>query len=82
MQRSLKLEAAPPSSRHRCRWALKLEAAQSRSLVPSMAGRMAATYTVDLPRVTEALRLLRAPQSVATALVLGEILGPPKCRRR
>src|SRR5205085_5174277 len=53
----------------------------ARTLVPSMAGRMAASYAVDLPRVNEALNLLRSRQSAATALVLQEILGPPKCRR-
>lgn len=54
----------------------------ARTLVPSMAGRMAASYSVDLPRVNEALNLLRSRQSAATALVLKEILGPPKCRRQ
>jgi hypothetical protein len=53
----------------------------ARTLVPSMAGRMAASYSVELPRVNEALNLLRSRQSAATALVLKEILGPPKCRR-
>src|SRR5262245_61099032 len=53
----------------------------ARTLVPSMAGRIAASYSVDLPRVTEALNLLRSRQSAATALVLKEILGPPKCRQ-
>ena len=53
----------------------------ARTLVPSMAGRVAASYSVDLPRVNEALNLLRSRQSAATALVLKEILGPPKCRR-
>jgi hypothetical protein len=53
----------------------------ARTLVPSMAGRMAATYAIDLPRVNEALSLLRSRRSAATALVLKEILGPPKCRR-
>ena|SRR5438105_10029963 len=33
------------------------------------------------PGVTAALHLLRAPRTVAAALVLQEILGPPKCRR-
>jgi len=53
----------------------------ARTLVPSKAGRMAASYAVDLPRVSEALNLLRSRQSAATAMVLNEILGPPKCRR-
>src|SRR5438046_5753271 len=41
----------------------------ARTLVPSMAGRMAASYAVDLPRVKEALNLLRSRQSAATAVV-------------
>src|SRR5947209_5239148 len=49
----------------------------ARTLVPSMAGRMAESYAIDLPRVNEALKLLRSRQSAATALVLREILGPP-----
>jgi len=53
----------------------------ARTLVPSMAGRIAASYSIDLPRVNEALKLLRSRQSAATALVLKEILGPPKCRQ-
>jgi hypothetical protein len=53
----------------------------ARTLVPSMAGRVAASYSVDLPRVNEALNLLRSRHSATTALVLKEILGPPKCRQ-
>jgi len=32
--------------------------------------------------IAEVLPLLRSPQSLAKAIVLQEILGPPKCRRR
>jgi hypothetical protein len=53
----------------------------ARTLVPSMAGRMAESYTIDLPRVNEALTLLRSRKSAAIALVLKEILSPPKCRQ-
>jgi hypothetical protein len=34
------------------------------------------------PALDGALRLLRSPQSAASAIVLNEILGPPKCKRR
>jgi hypothetical protein len=34
------------------------------------------------PALEGALSLLRSPQSAASAIVLNEILSPPKCRRR
>ena len=34
------------------------------------------------PGVIAALHLLRSPRTMATAVVLQEVLGPPKCRRR
>jgi hypothetical protein len=34
------------------------------------------------PRVALALNLLRAPQSAGAAVILQEVLGPPKCKRR
>jgi hypothetical protein len=34
------------------------------------------------PAVAEVLKMLRSPQSVAKAILLQEILGPPRCKRR
>jgi hypothetical protein len=34
------------------------------------------------PGVTAALHLLRSPRTLAAAVVLQEVLGPPKCKRR
>jgi hypothetical protein len=46
------------------------------SVSPAARARRAA------PALAGALSLLRAPQSAASAIVLNEILGPPKCKCR
>jgi hypothetical protein len=48
---------------------------------PARAAQVSAVELRSAPGVAEALKLLRSPRSLAAAVVLQEVLGPPKSRR-
>lgn len=50
-------------------------------LLPTSPSPSTTERTVS-PAVTQLMKLLRNPQSLRTAFMLQEVLGPPRCRRR
>ena len=49
---------------------------------PTGAAQVSRMELRQSPGVTAALHLLRSPRTLAAAVVLEEVLGPPKCKRR
>jgi hypothetical protein len=78
----------PASERKPARTALPAARVQAVAVVaePVLPASLTAIATVSMkaqsPALTQLMSLLRTPQTLRTAVLLHEILGPPRCRRR